>query len=108
MWNAHGIESIVPITQYEDQHKLDIWNILQNKPTGKNPLNDILMSMEMRARFNTVRNYEIYAMDCEEGITQEDLFDFWDTSPQAAADLTRSKGVKILSDRDKERPHLIR
>jgi hypothetical protein len=108
MWNSHGIESIVPITKYEDQHKLDIWNILQNKPTGKNPLNDILMSMEMRARFNTVRNYEIYAMDCEEGITQEDLFDFWDTSPQEAADLTREKGVKILSDRNKERPHLIR
>jgi hypothetical protein len=108
MWNSHGIESIVPITQYEDQHKLDIWNILQEKPTGKNPLNDILMSMKMRARFNTVRNYEIYAMDCEEGITQEDLFDFWDNNPQAAADLTREKGVKILSDRNKERPHLIR
>ena len=108
MWNCHGIESIVPITQYEDQHKLDIWNILQEKPTGKNPLNDIMMSMEMRARFNSVRNYEIYAMDCEEGITEEDLFDFWDTSPQAAADLTRERGVRIYSDRDKERPHLIR
>lgn len=108
MWNSHGIESIVPITQYEDQHKLDIWNILQNKPTGKNPLDKIIMGMKLRAQFNTVRNYEIYAMDCEEGITKEDLVDFWDTNPQEAADLTREKGVKILSARNKERPHLIR
>lgn len=103
MWNCYGIEAIVPITQYEDQHKFDIWNILQENPTGKNPLDDILMSMEMRARFNPARSYEIYAMDCEEGITEEDLFAFWDTSPQAAADLTREKGVCLFSDRNKER-----
>ena len=107
MWNAHGIESIVPITQYEDQHKLDMWNILQEKPTGKNPLDEIIMGMKLRAQFNTVRSYEIYAMDCDEGITKEDLFDFWNTSPQAAADLTREKGVRIFSDRNKTRPQLI-
>ena len=75
MWNCYGIEAIVPITQYEDQQKLDIWNILQEKPVGKSPLDDILMSMEMRARFNPMRDYEIYAMDCSEGITEEDLLD---------------------------------
>jgi hypothetical protein len=108
MWNSHGIESIVPITQYEDQHKLDMWNILKDGTRKKNPLDEIIMGMKLRAQFNTVRSYEIYAMDCDEGITKEDLFDFWNTSPQAAADLTRERGVKILSDRNKERPHLIR
>lgn len=101
MWNCYGIESIVPITQYEDQQKLDIWNILQEKPVGKSPLDDILMQMEMRARFNPMRDYEIYAMDCEEGITQEQLFDFWDNSPQSAADLTREKGVCLFSNINK-------
>lgn len=108
MWNAHGIESIVPITQYEDQHKLDMWNILKDDKRKKNPLDDIIMGMKLRAQFNTVRSYEIYAMDCDEGITKEDLFDFWNTSPQAAADLTREKGVRIFSDRNKTRPQLIR
>jgi hypothetical protein len=108
MWSAYGIESIVPITQYEDQHKLDIWNILQEKPTGKNPLDDILMSMEMRARFNPARSYEIYAMDCDGGITEEDLFQFWDTAPQAAADLIRERGVRLFTNRNKSRPQLIR
>ena len=108
MWNAHGIESIVPITQYEDQHKLDMWNILKDGTRKKNPLDEIIMGMKLRAQFNTVRSYEIYAMDCDEGITKEDLFDFWNISPQAAADLTREKGVRIFSDRNKTRPQLIR
>ena len=103
MWNCYGIESIVPITQYEDQQKLDIWNILQEKPVGKSPLDDILMSMEMRARFNPARDYEIYAMDCSEGITEEDLFDFWDKAPQAAADLTRKTGVCLFSNRNQSK-----
>ena len=103
MWNCYGIESIVPITQYEDQSKFDMWKILQGKETGKNPLDDILMSMEMRARFNPMRDYEIYAMDCEESITEEDLFAFWDNSPQAAADLIREKGVCLFSNRNQSK-----
>jgi hypothetical protein len=64
--------------------------------------------MKLRAQFNTVRSYEIYAMDCDKGITKEDLFELWDTSPQYAADLTREKGILIHSDRNKTRPQLIR
>jgi hypothetical protein len=108
MWNCHGIESIVPITQYEDQMKLDAWVILKGETPGKNPIDDIVGSMLMRARFNAERSYEIYAMDCDESITEEDLFDFWDTAPQAAADLTREKGVRLFSNRNKHRPIQIR
>ena len=103
MWNCHGIEAIVPITQYEDQSKLDIWNILKEEPTGKNPLDDILSAMLLRARYNPERSYEVYAMDCEEGITEEDLFALWDSSPQHAVDLTREKGVCMFSNRNKLR-----
>ena len=101
MWNCHGIEAIVPITQYEDQSKLVMWKILKGEEVGKNPLDDILRCMELRALFNPEQSYEIYAMDCAEGITLADLFDFWDTSPQAAADLTREKGVSLFSNRNK-------
>jgi hypothetical protein len=108
MWNCHGIESIVPITQYEDQDKLDTWNTLKGEPIGENPINVLISRMTMRARFNPERSYEIYAMDCAEGITEEDLFDFWDNSPQDAADLTREKGVCVFSNRNKSRPIQIR
>lgn len=100
MWNCYGIESIVPITQYEDQDKLDTWKILKGEPTGKNPLDSIIGQMEARARFNPERSYEIYAMDCEEGITEGDLFAMWDSNPQYAADLTREKGVCLFSNRN--------
>lgn len=101
MWNCYGIEAIVPITQYEDQTKLDTWAILKGEPVGKNPIDDLNSQMTMRARFNPERSYEIYAMDCAEGIAEEDLFDMWDSNPQYAADLTRSKGVCLFSNRNK-------
>lgn len=108
MWNQYGIEAIVPITQYEDQDKLDTWKILKGEPTGKNPLDNIIQSMQLRARFNPERSYEIYAMDCEEGITEDDLFALWDSAPQYAADLTREKGVRIHADRTRARDIKIR
>lgn len=108
MWCEYGIESIVPITQYEEQDKLDTWNILKGEAPGKNPLANILGSMQLRAQANGQRKYEIYAMDCEEGITEEDLYDFWDNSPQAAADLTREKGVSLFGSTYKPQEIKIR
>lgn len=107
MWNQFGIETIVPITQYEDQSKLDIWNIIKGNSPGKNPLDDIITMMLLRARYQSDRNYEIYAMDCDEEITKEQLFDLWDNSPQYAADLTREKGICLYSDRHNYRKAVI-
>ena len=103
MWNCYGIEAIVPITEYEDQSKLDAWNILKGEAPGKNPLDDILGSMMMRARFNADRSYEIYAMDFAEGITRENLLEFWDSLPQQAADLIRERGVCMFTNRKMNR-----
>lgn len=108
MWCNRGIEAIVPITEYEDQAKLDMWNILKEEPTGKDPLGDILGAMTMRARFNPDRSYELYAMDCDESITEKDLWGWWDNTPQAAADLTREKGVCIFSHRSRNTENKIK
>jgi hypothetical protein len=104
MWDCHGIEAIIPITEYEDQTKMDMWTLLKGEKPDRNPIDDIIGSMPWRARFNTERNYEIYAMDCDVSITREDLLNFWDSSPQAAADLTRAKGVRIFSNRNQTSP----
>lgn len=108
MWSEYGIESIVPITQYEDQMKLDTWTILKGEKPGKNPIDDIIGAMTMRAQANGQRRYEIYAMDCAEGITEEDLLDLWDTNPQYAADLTREKGVSLFGSKSKPQEIKIR
>lgn len=104
MWHCYGIEQIVPITQYENQMKLDVLNILKENKVRKNPLDDMLAAMLWRARFNTERSYEIYAIDCEEEITQEDLYALWDSNPQHTADFIRSTGIRLFSNRNSARP----
>lgn len=101
MWCELGIEAVVPITQYEDQDKLNTWAILKGEQPGKNPLDAIVKHMRMRAQFNGQRRYEIYAIDCPEGVTEDDLYECWHNSPQYMADLTREKGVSIVSNRGK-------
>jgi len=97
MWCELGIEAVVPITKYENQEKMDTWEILKGGKPGNNPLNDIINSMLLRARYNGQRKYEIYAIDCPEGVTEDELFELWDKSPQYMADLTREKGVSIFN-----------
>ncbi len=99
MWDCYGIEAMIPITQYENKDKLDVWNLLQGKPIGPNPLGEILSHMKMRAQFNTNRHYEIYAVDCVKGMDEEFWRDYWENTPQEAANLIREKGIQLYSDR---------
>lgn len=101
MWCELGIEAVVPITQYEDQDKIDAWAILKGDNPGANPLDGIIKYMRLRAQVNGQRRYEIYAIDCPEGVTEDDLLECWDQSPQYMADLTREKGVPILANSSK-------
>lgn len=101
VWTEYGIENIVPITQFENWEKENMWRILQDKSPEKNPLDGIISYALIRARYNTDRRYEVYAMDCEEGITEEDLYNFWESTPQEAANLTRKKGVCLFGSSKK-------
>ena len=98
-WDCYGIESIIPITQYEGHENQQLINMIMDKPTIAHPLSGIIGSLKMRARFNHHRFYEIYAVDCDDGMTIEFWKKQWDDYPQETADLIRSHGVKIYSDR---------
>jgi hypothetical protein len=100
-WDQLGVESIVPIARYEkwDQHQLVEILASRQDSSEPNPLNVIINTMMLRARFNTHRHYEIYAIDCAEELDEEFWRNEWETSPQATADLIREKGVKLFSDR---------
>lgn len=98
-WDQLGLESIIPITQYEDWEHQNLLDILANKKPEQNPLGAILFSLKMRAQFNQQRHYEIYAIDCSEDITEEWWRNSFDSAPQAMADMVRDRGVKIYSDR---------
>jgi chromosome segregation and condensation protein ScpB len=57
------------------------------------------MHLELRARSNTQRHYEIYLVNATEGITADDIREMFERNPQTAADLIRERGHKYYSDR---------
>lgn len=98
-WDINGIESIIPISQYEHWDKENLVRMLKEEPTKRNPLNDIVRTLVLRARFNSQRHYEIYAIDCDPDLDEEFWKQQWESNPQFTAELIRERGHKIWSDR---------
>lgn len=109
-WDIYGVESIIEITQYENWDAEQCWRILSDEPTQANPLRQIMNQLLLRARFNSHRHYEIYAIDCDESITKKYWEEMWEENPQGCADLLRKRGTKLHSDRlesDKHRQLIV-
>jgi hypothetical protein len=98
-WDTHGVESIIPITQYETVDRENTMRILRGEEIVRNPLNGIIRTLILRARYNSQRHYEIYAIDCSEDLDQEFWKKQWEEYPQETAELIRERGHKIHSDR---------
>lgn len=94
MWDNQGLEFVGDWTEYS-QDKM--WSELQDKKPTKTFVN--LMHLQLRARYNSQRHYEIYIVNAVEGITAEDIRSMFETDPQSAADLIRERGYKFYSDR---------
>ena len=98
-WCEEGLESITPITQYEQWDRDNTFRILNDQEPVRNPINGVLQHMLIRARVNNQRRYELYAIDCDSSINKKDLEQMFEEDPQAAANLIRSRGHKLYSDR---------
>jgi hypothetical protein len=100
-WDQLGLEAVVNVTEIE---KEEMWEALtsdsrSNTKGRSSKIEQILTGMVLRARFNQQRHYEIYAIDVDRGVTEQDLRDLFEEGPQAAADLIRDRGRKLYSDR---------
>lgn len=103
-WDILGIEAIIPITEYEHWDKNNLIKILKEEPVLPNPLNGIVRSLLLRARYNAQRHYEIYAIDCDTSLDQVYWKEQWEKYPQETADLIRARGHKLFSNRlDKQK-----
>jgi hypothetical protein len=98
-WDQTGIEAIVPISQYEHHEQNNTMRLLREQERIPNPLDSIVNQLIMRARFNQQRHYEIYAIDCEEGMDEAFWQEQWEEYPQPTAELIRKRGHKLYSDR---------
>lgn len=81
--------------------------MLKNENTQRNPLNTIIQTLTLRARYNPQRHYEIYAVDCSEDMDEAFWREQWEENPQFTADLIREKGHKIFSDRRQTKPVIV-
>lgn len=100
-WDCTGIESVINMTEHE---KNLVWAHLKDQAPSVN-LNHVLNHLLLRARANPQRHYEIYTVQVQKGITDQDIRGMFEQDPQGSADLVREHGRKIYSDRfnDKER-----
>jgi hypothetical protein len=94
-WDCNGLEAVVNISDLEKQN---VWATLQDKEAPKK-IGSIVNYLMLRARANSQRHYEIYTMNVENGITDDDLRDMFGRDPQGSADLIRDRGNQIYSDR---------
>ena len=100
-WDQLGLEAVVNVT---DMDKQAMWETLSSTDQTHNngrpsKVEQILTAMSLRARYNSHRHYEIYAIDVDTGVTEQDLRDLFEEGPQAAADLIRDRGRKLYRDR---------
>lgn len=105
-WDMYGLEACVNASQIDQEY---VWSVLANKDAPKkgHKLGHIMNMMTLRARFNSPRHYEIYSIAVDPGITEETLVEEFKSNPQAMAELIRSRGNKIYSDRIAEKKVLI-
>ena len=96
-WNMYGLESCVNATELDMQHTL---NLLSSSVTLRpSELNRIVNGILLRAKVNPQRHYEVYSIQVDSSITEDDLKLQFEECPQEMANLIRERGNKIFSDR---------
>ena len=98
-WDMYGLEACINASEL-DREKT--FAVLANKEHRGHDIGQILEHLTLRARFNVQRHYEIYSIAVTPDITKETLIKEFEENPQGMADLIRSRGTQIYSDRAKK------
>ena len=105
-WDCYGLEACINISDIE---KNTVWKTLKGEDTTRDPnLSQIVSMIQLRARYNSQRHYEIYAIDTDDTISVQDIRDMFEENPQSSADLIRDRGRKLYSDRQEDHKIAIR
>jgi hypothetical protein len=102
-WDQQGLESCIDITEHEQARTLAVLSD-QSDPGN---VNGVVNAIILRAKFNSQRHYEVYAVEAAEGITRDDMVEMFQQDPQGSADLIRARGRCLHSDRNAKNKILI-
>lgn len=94
-WNDHGVEYLEDISIYENDEALDALAIL----AGRKPVGDRLSRkvefLQMRARINNHRNYQVVAFSMGGEMTEDDLANKLESSAELR-DLCVRRGLVLF------------
>lgn len=107
-WDMYGLETCLDITEYQHESEELLIETIRTGTPQKSQFNSILNKMLLRARFNGHRHYEIYAISVSDEIDNEQLVSMFEQDANTSAELIRSRGQKIFSDRIPINQQLIR
>jgi hypothetical protein len=96
MWDMYGLEYCEDITEIEQQV---VWHKLKNPDTASPARVPNLLHLQLRARYNSQRHYEIYLVTAQAGVTKDQIISMFEDNPQAAAELIRKHGYCYHDDR---------
>jgi len=108
-WDCYGLEACVDITEDvgrgNEFEKESLFQRIANpeeEPHNEHvaKLNKMIHMMQLRARFNPQRNYEIYMINATDGVSKQDVEQWFTDSPQEAANRCREIGTQLLSHRE--------
>jgi hypothetical protein len=95
-WDDIGLEYMLDMTQYMDDNNLLTTIAAAGDPNARPKTSrDPLFYMQMRARFNSHRNYELWLLPADPSITRKMLEDSFENSPDMIKDMIREKGTKV-------------
>lgn len=107
-WDQLGVECVFNASEQDRQITFEMLAGTYDERSPRHSPQSLLNMLILRARYNSHRHYEIYAIDVEEGITSEDIKQMFEDDPQGSADLIRSRGRQLFSDRIRETDIKIR
>jgi len=93
MWDCYGLEAVARVPDPADRTFALLKGV---EPPAMPNIN----MWELRARFNTQRNYEIYLITAQPGIDEDDIRAMFEADPQGSADTIRRIGHQFMSHRD--------
>jgi len=109
-WCSEGFECLQDITDFypDNFEKTQIIEALKGRTPQQNPLSHQLNMMQLRARYNSQRCYEIYVFTLGEDVEFKDVEDWMIADPQSLVEWIRiNYWSKIHSDYHRKHTKIV-